>query len=81
LAPFVRRDFGSLVSLGQYSTVGSLMGVLVGRGMFIKGMFARIMYRSLYRMHAAALHGGSSVFWRTVVSTVSQRPTPSVKLR
>jgi NADH dehydrogenase len=80
LEPFVYRDFGSLVSLGRYSTVGSLMGFLVGRSMFIEGMFARIMYRSLYKMHEAALHGGPSVFWRTVVSTISQRPTPSVKL-
>jgi NADH dehydrogenase len=80
LEPYVYRDFGSLVSLGKYSTVGSLMGFLVGRSMFIEGIFARIMYRSLYKMHEAALHGGPSVFWRTVVSTVAQRPTPTVKL-
>jgi NADH dehydrogenase len=80
LLPFVYRDFGSLVSLGKYSTVGSLMGFVVGRSMFIEGLFARIMYRSLYKMHEAALHGGPSVLWRTVVSTISQRPTPSVKL-
>jgi NADH dehydrogenase len=80
LTPFVYRDFGSLVSLGKYSTVGSLMGFVVGRSMFIEGLFARLMYRSLYKMHEAALHGGPSVVWRTVVSTISQRPTPSVKL-
>jgi NADH dehydrogenase len=80
LEPFVYRDFGSLVSLGKYSTVGSLMGFLVGKSMFIEGMFARIMYRSLYKMHEAALHGGPSVIWRTLVSTFSQRPTPTVKL-
>jgi len=80
LEPYVYRDFGSLVSLGKYSTVGSLMGFLVGRSMFIEGMFARLMYRSLYKMHEAALHGGPSVLWRTVVSTISQRPTPTVKL-
>jgi len=80
LLPFQYRDFGSLVSLGKYSTVGSLMGFVVGRSMFIEGLFARLMYRSLYKMHEAALHGGPTVFWRTVVSTVAQRPTPSVKL-
>jgi NADH:ubiquinone reductase (H+-translocating) len=80
LTPFRYRDFGSLVSLGKYSTVGSLMGFLVGRSMFIEGLFARLMYRSLYKMHEAALHGGPSVLWRTVVSTISQRPTPGVKL-
>jgi NADH dehydrogenase len=80
LEPFRYRDFGSLVSLGKYSTVGSLMGFLVGRSMFIEGLFARLMYRSLYKMHEAALYGGASVLWRTLVSTISQRPTPSVKL-
>ncbi len=80
LAPFRYKDFGSLVSLGKYSTVGSLMGFVVGRSMFIEGLFARLMYRSLYKMHEAALHGGPTVFWRTVVSTISQRPTPNVKL-
>jgi NADH dehydrogenase len=80
LQPFKYRDFGSLVSLGKYSTVGNLMGFVVGRSMFIEGMFARLMYRSLYKMHEAALHGGPTVLWRTVVSSISQRPTPGVKL-
>jgi NADH dehydrogenase len=78
--PFVYRDFGSLVSLGKHSTVGSLMGFLVGRSFFIEGYFARLMYRSLYKMHLAALHGGANVAWRTLVSGISQRPEPSVKL-
>lgn len=78
--PFEYRDFGSLVSLGKYSAVGNLMGYAIGRSMFIEGMFARLMYRSLYKMHEAALHGRSTVFWRAMLSTISQRPTPSVKL-
>ena len=35
------RDFGSLVSLGTYSTVGSLMGKLVGGSLFVEGLMAR----------------------------------------
>ena len=76
--PFTYRDFGSLVSLGRYSTVGNLMGFIVGGSMFIEGMFARIMYRSLYRMHQAALHGGPSVVLRTMFAR--DRPEPGVKL-
>ncbi len=76
--PFTYRDFGSLVSLGKYNTVGNLMGFLVGRGLFIEGTFARIMYRSLYKMHQAALHGGRSMFLRTVFAR--ERPEPGVKL-
>jgi NADH dehydrogenase len=78
LKEFVYRDFGSLVSLGTYSTVGSLMGALVGRGLFVEGYFARLMYRSLYKMHEAALHGR----FRTLMGLVtpSARPRPTVKL-
>src|SRR5258708_13505407 len=35
ITPFVYRDFGSLVSLGEFSTIGSLMGFLAGKGMLI----------------------------------------------
>ena len=80
LKPFTYRDFGSLVSLGRYTTVGNLMGFAVGRGVFIEGYFARMMYRSLYAMHQAALHGHGSVIWRTLTSFVSRRPEPGVKL-
>ena len=78
LKEFVYRDFGSLVSLGHYSTVGSLMGSLIGRGVFIEGYFARLMYRSLYKMHEAALHGRV----RTLLGFVAPgaRPRPTVKL-
>jgi NADH dehydrogenase len=78
--PFAYRDFGSLVSLGKYSTVGSLMGFLVGRSMFIEGYFARMMYRSLYKMHQTALHGHAPVLWRTLVGMVADRGQPQVKL-
>jgi hypothetical protein len=56
-APYRYRDFGSLVSLGEYSTVGNMMGALVGGSLVIEGTFARLMYVSLYKMHALALHG------------------------
>ena len=80
LTPFVYRDFGSLVSLGKYSTVGSLMGFIVGKSLFIEGYFARLMYRSLYKMHLSALHGHVPTFWRSLIGMFSNRVTPSVKL-
>ncbi len=78
--PFVYRDFGSLVSLGHYSTVGSLMGFVTGRKMLIEGFVAKVMYRSLYKMHEVALHG----YWKVALDTVSRlltrRTEPHVKL-
>jgi NADH dehydrogenase len=78
LGEFEYRDFGSLVSLGKYSTVGNLMGALVGRGFLIEGYFARFMYRSLYKMHEAALHGRGRILFN-LLARVS-KPTPTVKL-
>ena len=80
LKPFVYRDFGSLVSLGKYSTVGNLMGKLVGGNMMIEGYFARMMYVSLYKMHLMALHGSSKVALETVARTIAHRTEPAVKL-
>ncbi len=57
LEPFVYRDFGSLVSFGRLGAVGNLMGLLLGKGLFVEGALARFMYRSLYKMHEMALHG------------------------
>jgi NADH dehydrogenase len=74
------RDFGSLVSLGQYSAVGSLMGKLVGSSFFIEGYFARFMYVSLYKMHEYALHGFTKVALDTLVRVITRRTEPHVKL-
>jgi NADH dehydrogenase len=43
LPVYVYRDYGSLISLGQYSTVGNLMGNIIGN-VTIGGLFARFMY-------------------------------------
>ncbi len=80
LEPWRYRDFGSLVSLGEYSTVGNLMGALIGGNLWVEGLFARLMYLSLYKMHQVALHG----WWRTALGTASRLLTrgtePRVKL-
>ena len=80
LAPWRYRDFGSLVSLGEYSTVGNLMGSLTGGNLWVEGWFARMMYLSLYKMHELALHG----FWKTTLYTlarlITRRTEPHVKL-
>ena len=80
LRPYVYRDFGSLVSLGEYSTVGNLMGKLLGGSIFIEGLFARIMYISLYRMHLYALHGAAKVVFDMLGRLFVRRTEPRVKL-
>jgi NADH dehydrogenase len=74
------RDFGSLVSLGEYSTVGNLMGRLVGGNLWVEGLFARLMYRSLYKMHQLPLHGMAKVLLDTTARLINRRTGPHVKL-
>ena len=80
LAPFKYTDFGSLVSLGHYSTVGNLMGFIGGKSMRIEGWFAKMMYRSLYKMHETALHGPVKVGLDTLSRLLTRRTEPQVKL-
>ena len=74
------RDFGSLVSLGEYSTVGNLMGSLSGGSILIEGLFARFMYISLYKLHLLALHGVGKVALDTVARLIARRTQPQIKL-
>jgi NADH:ubiquinone reductase (H+-translocating) len=80
LKDWVYRDFGSLVSLGEYSTVGSLMGALTRGSLMIEGYFARLMYLSLYKMHEYTLHGFAKVFFDTVARLIVRQTEPHVKL-
>jgi NADH dehydrogenase len=80
LRPFHYRDFGSLVSLGEYTTVGNLMGNFVGGNMWVEGLFARWMYVSLYKLHQMALHGFWKMALNTVARFISRRTEPHVKL-
>jgi NADH:ubiquinone reductase (H+-translocating) len=57
LKAYQYTDYGSLISLANYSTVGSLMGNLSKGSLFIEGRLARMVYISLYRMHQIAIHG------------------------
>ncbi|MEI9927724.1 MAG: FAD-dependent oxidoreductase [Sphingomonas sp.] len=80
LHDFHYHDHGSLVSLSRFSTVGSLMGNLIGGRMAIEGRLARFVYASLYRMHLIAIHG----WWRGLtlmaVGRVNAIVRPRLKL-
>ena len=80
LKPFEYQDKGSLVSLARYTTVGSLMGNLVGGRMAIEGRLARLVYASLYRMHLLAIHGWLKGVSLILVGHVNQVVRPKLKL-
>jgi len=79
LGEYHYRDYGSLVALGHYSTVGNLMGAITGN-IWISGFVARLMYVSLYKLHQAALYG----WWHTLLLGLANRlrrtVDPEIKL-
>jgi NADH dehydrogenase len=80
LRPYAYRDFGSLVSLGKWSTVGNLMGFLFGRSLFVEGTVARIMYRSLRFLHERALNGTAWSVLSFLGRSLARGTGPQVKL-
>ncbi|AOY94508.1 FAD-dependent oxidoreductase [Cupriavidus sp. USMAA2-4] len=57
---FSYRDFGALVSLGDYDAFGSLGKFGLFKGLTIRGRLAQLSHALLYRSHQARLFG----FWR-----------------
>jgi NADH dehydrogenase len=77
---FEYHDYGSLVSLGKYSTVGNLMGNLSKGSLMIEGFMARLMYLSLYKMHQVALFGPFRVAMLSLSHIFRRSVHPKIKL-
>lgn len=80
LKPFRYRDHGSLVSLSKHTAVGNLMGTLVRGRLTIEGRIAGLAYRSLYRMHLAAIHGWSKAMLLYLVGKANRFVKPPLKM-
>lgn len=78
--PFVYRDFGSLVSLGEGRGVGTLMGGLVGKNFFVEGLVAKWMYISLHLMHHQAILGTVRTAILALARLLQQRVSGRLKL-
>lgn len=80
LPEYSYHDYGSLVSLGRYGTVGNLMGNLSRGSMKIEGLMARVMYLSLYKMHQMALFGPFRVVMLSLSNLFRRSVHPKIKL-
>ncbi|MEO7885680.1 MAG: NAD(P)/FAD-dependent oxidoreductase [Polaromonas sp.] len=80
VAPFVFKDQGSLVSLSEYSSVGSLMGSLTKGSFFIEGQLAKFMYWGLHKQHQLALGGFKKTALITLSEMLDRTYRPRIKL-
>ena len=74
------HDYGSLVSLGRYGTVGNMMGYISKGGLMVEGVIARLMYLSLYKMHQVALFGSFRVILLGISHIFRRSVHPKIKL-
>ena len=79
LLPYRYRDYGSLVSLGKFNTIGSLMGKLIG-DVVIEGYIARLMYLALYKMHQVVLYGSARAVLLSLANLFRRAVHPRIKL-
>ena len=75
LPNFKYHDFGSLVSLADYNTLGILF-----KNVRMQGLIARLAYRSLHKRHQQALHGSFKVALDSLAQAVTGRTEPRIKL-
>ena len=80
LPEYVYRDYGSLVALGRFSTVGNLMGGLTGGSIMIEGVLAGFVYWSLHKMHQVALNGWFKTALSTYANIINSPNRPTIKL-
>lgn len=80
LLDFTYKDHGSLVSLGDYSTVGSLMGAIASGSVFIEGRIAKWMYWWLHKHHQIAVNGLFHTWLSTWAETIDWARNPRIKL-
>ncbi|RYF07055.1 MAG: FAD-dependent oxidoreductase [Comamonadaceae bacterium] len=78
--PFVYKDFGSLVSLGDNKGVGNLMGGLGGPNFFVQGLIAKWMYMSLHLNHHRAILGVGKTAVLALARLLQQRVSGRLKL-
>ncbi|KQZ34123.1 MULTISPECIES: NAD(P)/FAD-dependent oxidoreductase [Caulobacter] len=79
-APFVYRDFGSLLSLGENKGVGALMGGLGGPNFFVEGLIAKWAYISLHLDHHRAIMGTPKTIVLALARLLQQRVAGRLKL-
>ncbi|HIF50128.1 MAG TPA: NAD(P)/FAD-dependent oxidoreductase [Thiotrichaceae bacterium] len=76
-------DYGSLINLSRYTTVGNMMGNLLGKSagsVMIEGLLARFVYMSLYKMHQVVVLGIIRVTLTTIANFLTQRTKTRMKL-
>ena len=77
---YEKSDGKVYVTHVRADNLGSLMGGIRSRGMFIEGLFAKWMYWSLHKQHQVAINGAFRTWLATWVEAIDRIRNPRIKL-
>ncbi|MEM5404835.1 NAD(P)/FAD-dependent oxidoreductase [Paraburkholderia unamae] len=80
LPRFAFRDFGSLVSLSEYDSFGTLGRFGLFPGGIIRGKLAQLSHAMLYRHHQQALHGFRRATLLWTAEQINGLAQPAIRL-
>ncbi|BAC24244.1 ndh [Wigglesworthia glossinidia endosymbiont of Glossina brevipalpis] len=80
LNDYVYKDYGSLISLSKFKTVGSFMGNMTKNSIFIEGIIAKLAYVMLYRMHQISVNGCLKTSLMILSTGIENIISPKLKL-
>ncbi|AFA40964.1 respiratory NADH dehydrogenase 2/cupric reductase [Wigglesworthia glossinidia endosymbiont of Glossina morsitans morsitans (Yale colony)] len=80
LKSYIYKDYGSLISLSKFKTIGNFMDHITNNSILIEGMIAKLAYLLLYRMHQISLHGSIKTGFMILSTGIERIIQPRFKL-
>uniref|UniRef100_A0A1A9UKL4 Acyl carrier protein n=1 Tax=Glossina austeni TaxID=7395 RepID=A0A1A9UKL4_GLOAU len=74
------KDYGSLISLSKFKTIGNFIDHITNNSILIEGMVAKLAYLLLYRMHQMSLHGSIKTGFMILSTGINRIIQPNFKL-
>lgn len=80
LNSYIYKDYGSLISLSKFKTIGNFIDRITNSSILIEGMIAKLAYLLLYRMHQVSLHGSIKTGFMILSTGINRIIQPRFKL-
>ncbi|WGS66249.1 NAD(P)/FAD-dependent oxidoreductase [Enterobacteriaceae bacterium ET-AT1-13] len=81
MSVFKYIDYGTLISLSEFNTIGYLVLNIINKKIIIKGKLARFLYITLYKMHQIKIQGYNKTFLFLIVNIINKFIRPKIKIK
>ncbi|WMC18885.1 MAG: FAD-dependent oxidoreductase [Enterobacteriaceae bacterium PSpicST2] len=78
---FKYKDYGTLISLSKFNTIGYLILNIIKKNIIIKGKLACYLYILLYKMHQIKIQGYKKTLLLIIVNIINNFIYPKIKIK